>query len=439
MAYADDIAALERRRQLAQALMMQGAQAQAPVQSGRFAVGPSALSSLGRLGSIALGTYADRKFEGKQKEAGETERNRLAEVLRGMGGEAPMATPGINPNEPQPGTGEVQTPGGAPSAPMAPAAPPADPRRAAAAAALRGMTVEQMQGLINKQVERQFAPPEMKDVGDAIVALDANGREVYRVPKGQTPDSVASTATTKRGQDLTAATAKEGHSITKRGQDISASTAVRGQDVTMRGQDIGANTAAAARGTTERGQDLSYGIRAREQDQKAADAKAAVAKGASNREMMLNNTMAAVDDADKMANWRTTGMAGAITRKAPGGGAGTDALNLANTVKTIQANLSFDELQRMREASKTGGALGAITERELDLLGSTVANLDPNMDSKDLKKALAKVRKHLGTIKTNLAQIDAERPPSLDANGTGSGEIDSLMQEFGGMPPAGAQ
>jgi hypothetical protein len=48
-----------------------------------------------------------------------------------------------------------------------------------------------------------------------------------------------------------------------------------------------------------------------------------------------------------------------------------------SAVKTIQANLGFDALQAMRDASPTGGALGQVAVQELEMLQSTVANLDP--------------------------------------------------------------
>lgn len=46
-------------------------------------------------------------------------------------------------------------------------------------------------------------------------------------------------------------------------------------------------------------------------------------------------------------------------------------------VNTIKANLGFDALQAMRDASPTGGALGQVAVQELEMLQSTVAALDP--------------------------------------------------------------
>ena len=55
-----------------------------------------------------------------------------------------------------------------------------------------------------------------------------------------------------------------------------------------------------------------------------------------------------------------TGIAGSMTKGIPG----TPAHNLEQTLTTIQANIGFDKLQAMREASPTGGALGQVSDFE---------------------------------------------------------------------------
>lgn len=55
----------------------------------------------------------------------------------------------------------------------------------------------------------------------------------------------------------------------------------------------------------------------------------------------------------------------------------TEARGLSGFIKTLKANLAFDELQEMRDKSKTGGALGQVSNIELGLLESAVVNLDP--------------------------------------------------------------
>lgn len=99
-----------------------------------------------------------------------------------------------------------------------------------------------------------------------------------------------------------------------------------------------------------------------------------------------------IDEAKSLVNsWFTTGFMGAILD----GIGGTDARNLRGTLDTIKANLGFGELQAMRESSPTGGALGAVAVRELDLLQSTLASLDQGQDDDVLLKNLQQIETHL--------------------------------------------
>jgi hypothetical protein len=73
---------------------------------------------------------------------------------------------------------------------------------------------------------------------------------------------------------------------------------------------------------------------------------------------------------------------------------------LEGYIDTLKANLSFEELKAMKAASPTGGALGAISENELRLLGSTVASLNPNMPRDKLLENINKIEKKYAEIKS---------------------------------------
>lgn len=73
---------------------------------------------------------------------------------------------------------------------------------------------------------------------------------------------------------------------------------------------------------------------------------------------------------------------------------GTDAKTLTGYIDTIKANLGFQQLQAMRQASPTGGALGQVAVKELEALQSTIANLDPKQSPDVLRQNLKKVRDH---------------------------------------------
>jgi hypothetical protein len=55
---------------------------------------------------------------------------------------------------------------------------------------------------------------------------------------------------------------------------------------------------------------------------------------------------------------------------------GTNAADAKALAGTIRANIGFDRLQQMRESSPTGGALGAVTQNELDSLQAVLGSLD---------------------------------------------------------------
>jgi hypothetical protein len=115
-----------------------------------------------------------------------------------------------------------------------------------------------------------------------------------------------------------------------------------------------------------------------------------------------------VDQALSKVGLNTTGIGGAVMRSIPG----TEAKNLESDLETIKANLGFAELQAMRDASPTGGALGAIAVQELIALQSTVASLDQAQDSAQLKARLGEIRTHYENWKNAVTQASGGQSPS---------------------------
>lgn len=70
----------------------------------------------------------------------------------------------------------------------------------------------------------------------------------------------------------------------------------------------------------------------------------------------------------------------------------TDARDLAATLDTIKANIGFDKLQAMREASPTGGALGQVSERENLLLQSVLGSMDQGQSQEQFVQNLERIR-----------------------------------------------
>lgn len=74
----------------------------------------------------------------------------------------------------------------------------------------------------------------------------------------------------------------------------------------------------------------------------------------------------------------------------------SDAMNFASELDTLKANIAFNELTAMREASKTGGALGQVSNVELRLLESALGALNPRQSPENLKAQLSKIKESIG-------------------------------------------
>jgi hypothetical protein len=81
----------------------------------------------------------------------------------------------------------------------------------------------------------------------------------------------------------------------------------------------------------------------------------------------------------------TTGFTGSIAQYV----AGTEGADLKRNLDTLLANSAFGTLQQMRMESPTGGALGAVSERELDLLQNSFTNLMNSQSKEQFTRNLA--------------------------------------------------
>jgi hypothetical protein len=74
---------------------------------------------------------------------------------------------------------------------------------------------------------------------------------------------------------------------------------------------------------------------------------------------------------------------------------GTPAKQLEESLKPILGEAAFGRLQQMRDASKTGGALGQVSERELGLLESAMGALSTSQNESQFRSNLLAYRKQL--------------------------------------------
>lgn len=99
-----------------------------------------------------------------------------------------------------------------------------------------------------------------------------------------------------------------------------------------------------------------------------------------------DRVVSTIDQAVPLVGYNTAGVAGALNLP------GTEGRDLETALTTIKANLGFDRLQQMRDASKTGGALGQVAVKELEALQSTVASLDRGQSPEKLRENLKDIK-----------------------------------------------
>ena len=108
---------------------------------------------------------------------------------------------------------------------------------------------------------------------------------------------------------------------------------------------------------------------------------------------------------------------------------GTPAFDFASSLETIKANIGFDRLQRMREASKTGAAVGQLSNRELGLLTETLGPTRQGMSPGRLREALAVIKKiySSSSVYRDLTEGEFKVPEAQPENQGFDADLDALM------------
>jgi hypothetical protein len=152
--------------------------------------------------------------------------------------------------------------------------------------------------------------------------------------------------------------------------------------------------------------------------EQAASAKEAAREGGiKTAGVVLTN----IDEAQRVikeSKLPTSGFVGSMLTKIPG----TAATDVSALVNTIKANIGFDKLQAMRDASPTGGALGQVSNQEIDFLQSTLNNLTQDQSQEQFNKQLQILEnQYLQTIaKFNAYPEEAKAAAGYVDVGTGS-------------------
>ena len=171
---------------------------------------------------------------------------------------------------------------------------------------------------------------------------------------------------------------------------------------------------------------LADATRAQREETRSAKQMAADEKRQEKLDKQAQSANAAIAGADRIIN-----EVGEAKAKVSGFTAGlgsylsvlplTEAKDLSKRLTTIKANLGFDRLQQMRDASPTGGALGQVAVQELIALQSTIASLDQDQSPAQLKQALDKIETSYARWRDTVRQAGKA---TVGTQPSGSNEID---------------
>lgn len=145
-------------------------------------------------------------------------------------------------------------------------------------------------------------------------------------------------------------------------------------------------------------------LKQQEIDRKVAEKEAKASARARDNAATAQNVISEVDRALGMVDWSTAGVIGLAASNI----GSTDAYDLSASLETIRANLGFDRLQRMREASPTGGALGQVAVQELNALQNSVASLKQGQKPSVLAANLIRVRNHYENWKRIMSEASGQ-------------------------------
>ena len=142
-----------------------------------------------------------------------------------------------------------------------------------------------------------------------------------------------------------------------------------------------------------------------------AEALPRLEQSIASRYLTTKNMLDTIEEAKKLVGPTTAGYGANLA-----GVQGTDAANLAAKLQTITANIGFDQLQKMRDESPTGGALGQVAVQELEALQSVLGSIKQGQSPAQLKESLDKLAvtmKNFDKVRMNAFEREYKRKPDI--------------------------
>lgn len=130
-----------------------------------------------------------------------------------------------------------------------------------------------------------------------------------------------------------------------------------------------------------------------------------------NQERQQRVLDAVADLKERVSGW-TTG-AGAALASIPA----TAARSFRSNLKTLQSNIMMNELVEMRAASKTGGALGQVSDKEGDLLQNALGALDNWQRPTEVYKQLVRIEESIARWNQAKARLIQNYSPTGNPRG----------------------
>lgn len=112
---------------------------------------------------------------------------------------------------------------------------------------------------------------------------------------------------------------------------------------------------------------------------------------------------------------------------------GTSEYYFAKQLETLKSNIAYSELTAMREASKTGGALGQVSDKETALLSSALGAVDIGLSKEQFIEQMERIRGSIERWQEAVTQYGGESDTYTDPD---TGQTYYFNSGGGGTPTA---